>query len=120
MTTNNKPATVKKVATKILATVPKGVARKSTSAASKAKVVHPLKKDKPEKIKVVRDSFSMPEADYEKLIDLKKKCTASGIHVKKSELIRLGLLQLSKLSNASLLSSAKRISSVKKNKGLKA
>lgn len=120
MTTTAKPATVKKVIAKKPATASRKVAGKTASAASKPKAALPLKKDKPEKIKMVRDSFSMPEADYAKLIGLKKKCIAAGVHVKKSELLRLGLLQLSKLGNAALIISAKRIATVKKNKAAKA
>ncbi len=126
MTTTTKPATARKVAVKKSVAPAKktapasGVARKATPAARKANAVQGLKKDKPEKIKMVRDSFSLPEADYAKLIELKKKCIAAGVHVKKSELMRLGLMQLSKLGNAALLASAKRIASVKKNKPEKA
>lgn len=60
-------------------------------------------KDKPKKIKMIRDSFTMPESDYTRLAELKKKCLESGIHVKKSELLRAGLLRLSKLNKSALL-----------------
>ena len=115
MTTNAKPAIVKKPVAKKPATG----ARKAIPATKIARVVPSLKKDKPEKIKMVRDSFSMPEGDYAKLIDLKKKCIAAGVHVKKSELMRLGLLQLTKLGTAALITSAKRIASVKNKKTAK-
>jgi DNA-binding transcriptional regulator YiaG len=121
MTTNAKPAIAKKVIAKNPATGARKAASgsrasKATPATKSAKVVQSLKKEKPEKIKMVRDSFSLPEGDYAKLIDLKKKCIAAGVHVKKSELMRLGLLQLSKLGNTALITSAKRIASVKNKK----
>ena len=46
------------------------------------------------KEKVVRDSFTMPKSDYEKIAALKQKCLAAGVSVKKSELLRAGLLLL--------------------------
>jgi hypothetical protein len=49
------------------------------------------KKSKAPKTKVIRDSFSFPEHDYRMISDLKKSCLASGIHVKKSEILRAGL-----------------------------
>jgi hypothetical protein len=120
MITKAKPATVKKVAVKKPAARTGKAAAKASPAASKGRVAQPLKKDKPEKEKMVRDSFSMPESDYATLIALKKKCMAAGVHVKKSELLRLGLLQLSKLASASLVTSAKRIASDKKKRTVKA
>ena len=116
MTTNDISATEKKVAAKKPATRAKKVTSKAAAVAKKTGAAKPIKKDKPEKIKMVRDSFSLPEGDYAKLIEMKKKCIAAGVHVKKSELMCLGLLQLAKLGNASLITSAKRIATVKKNK----
>ncbi len=60
------------------------------------------KKPVAEKIKVVRDSFTMPEEDYALISDLKLKAGNSGLHVKKSELLRAGLRLLAKASAAQL------------------
>lgn len=54
------------------------------------------------KIKVVRDSFTMPQSDYEKIVELKQLCLKSGMHVKKSELLRAGLHALAKLNATQL------------------
>lgn len=59
--------------------------------------------NKPRKIKMVRDSFTMPERDYSQLDALKKKCLRAGVHVKKSELLRAGLLSLAKLPDTALI-----------------
>lgn len=61
-----------------------------------------LKKEKKltEKVKVVRDSFTMPRTDYDLIADLKQKALKSGLHVKKSELLRAGLQALAKLNDA--------------------
>lgn len=110
-----KVATVRKPATRKLSTPAKKVTasgtRKSVSIATQKKqVALPVaKKVKPKKIKLVRDDFSMPESDFEKLAALKKKCLAAGIRVKKSELLRIGLHSILKLSNASLVTAVKRI-----------
>lgn len=71
------------------------------------------KKDKSKKIKMIRDSYTMPENDYSKLAILKKKCLEAGIHVKKSELIRAGIIRLSKLTNAALLNAIGQVEVIK-------
>lgn len=83
----------------------KTVEKKTVAPASVHEIVpdKQLKKDKPKKVKMIRDSFTLPEHDYVKLSDLKKKCLLAGVQVKKSELIRAGLLSLSKLTDAALL-----------------
>lgn len=53
-------------------------------------------KDKVKKAKLVRDSFTMPEAEYAVLGSVKRACLAGGIEVKKSQLLRIGLLLLSR------------------------
>jgi hypothetical protein len=44
----------------------------------------------------------MPRSDYAKIGELKQLCLKSGMHVKKSELLRAGLHALGKLSAAQL------------------
>ncbi len=62
---------------------------------------------------MICDSFKMPESDYIKLAELKKKCHEAGVHVKKSELMRAGLLSLSKLTDASLLKAIEQVEIIK-------
>jgi hypothetical protein len=81
------------------------VARKR--AAPKAAIAKPEKKIKKEKkavekVKVVRDSFTMPQIDYDLITEIKQKALKAGLHVKKSELLRAGLQALSKLTTAQL------------------
>jgi len=63
-----------------------------------------LKKEKKleVKVKVVRDSFTMPQTDYDLIAEIKQKALSNGIHLKKSELLRAGLQVLSKLNSAQL------------------
>jgi len=53
--------------------------------------------------KVVRDGFTMPRADYDKIKSLKALCLKSGVAVKKSELLRAGLYALEALNTQDLL-----------------
>jgi len=61
-------------------------------------------KDKPKakKQKLVRDSFTMPEAEYEVLADMKKTCIKAGVAVKKSELLRVAVSLLRKMDVAEI------------------
>lgn len=78
--------------------------RKPAPARTAAKPVKNPKKEKKagSKVKVVRDSFTMPQADYELIAAIKQKALAANLHVKKSELLRAGLQALSKLTAAQL------------------
>lgn len=97
-----KAAAPKKAATRTETRIP---AAKSATTVTKAANTSKLQKDDtPKKIKMVRDSFSMPENDYSQFAILKRKCLLAGIPVKKSELLRAGLICLSKLSDSRLLS----------------
>lgn len=87
-------AAVKPAATKPVPKVPAKVVAKPV-------VVKPVVV-KAKKAKLVRDSFTMPETEYEVLGDVKKVCLAAGIEVKKSQLLRIGVLLLSKMDVASL------------------
>ncbi|MEM5316715.1 hypothetical protein [Paraburkholderia sp. JHI869] len=66
---------------------------------------------KPEK--VVRDTFTMPREDYEQLAVLKQRCLDAGLAVKKSELVRAGLLLLASEPTNRLLSAVKAVEPVK-------
>lgn len=59
-------------------------------------------KEKSKKEKLVRDSFTMPEAEYQVLGDVKKACLKAGVDVKKSELLRVGVALIRQLDIARL------------------
>ena len=63
--------------------------------------------------KVIRDSFTMPVADYELIGVLKKRCIGLGVAIKKSELLRAGLAVLDRLADASLAQVVAAVESVK-------
>ena len=49
------------------------------------------------KVNVIR-GFGMPQAEYEKFVELKQLCLKAGVPVKKKELLRAGLHALGSLS----------------------
>lgn len=108
-----KPATSKSTVARSSA---KKIAGKTATPASTTKTAKPAKKVKSQKVKMVRDSFTLAESDYAKLIELKKKCVSAGLKIKKSELIRAGLLCLSRLSDAALLKEAEKITTTQDKK----
>ena len=63
--------------------------------------------------KVVRDTFTMPREDYEQLAALKQRCLEAGFAVKKSELVRAGLLLLASEPTKRLLAAVKAVEPVK-------
>ncbi|MEX3962822.1 hypothetical protein AB4Y42_11485 [Paraburkholderia sp. EG286B] len=88
---------------------PKPQSRKTTPAddAPRHRREH-VKQDK-----VVRDTFTMPRDDYEQLTILKQRCLDAGVSVKKSELIRAGLLLLASEPTKRLLAAVKAVEPVK-------
>ncbi len=64
---------------------------KTKPTAPKTKAVKAPKVEKEKKVKVVRDSFTIPKAEFMQLADMKKRAMGLGVEVKKSELIRAGL-----------------------------
>lgn len=79
--------------------VPKKATAKKPAARTSAKAEP--KKAK-QKVKIVRDSFTMPEAEYRKIAEIKEAALKAGLQVKKSEVLRAGLQALSSLSAAQL------------------
>lgn len=61
----------------------------------------PLDK-KIKKAMLVRDRFVFPEGEYAQLAEMKKRLSEQGINVKKSELLRAGLMLLSALEEDAL------------------
>lgn len=70
-------------------------------------------KERVRKEKVVRDSFTMPRTDYERVAALKQKCLGLGVHVNKSELLRAGLLLLEAASKEGLYAVVSAVEKVK-------
>ena len=71
------------------------------------------KKTRPEKIKMERDSFTMPKDEYAQLTLLKARLTAMGKPAKKSELLRAGIKLLAAMSDNTLKTTMAKIPVIK-------
>jgi hypothetical protein len=132
------PAAVQKVAAKVMAkpaakkaaprakaavkTVLKAPAKtpiKATLKTPAKPLVKPLAKPKLEKLikakkpKLVRDSFTIPKAEYTVLDDLKQRATKLARQAKKSELIRAGVKALAAMSDVAFLAALKAVPAIK-------
>ena len=105
-----KPAT----AAKKTAAQPKSAP--ATKAAQAAKSVSTGKAGKPakaKKVKLVRDSFTMPETEYAVIALLKKRCLSASVSAKKSEILRAAVAGLAKLSDAAVVAAIRRLEPIK-------
>ena len=98
------------------ATAPQAKAPKAVSAP--VAVTSPAKKAaevelKPKKAKLVRDSFTIPKNEYEALALLKQRAQVLGHGVKKSELLRAGIMQLVSLADNAFMSALKAVPPIK-------
>ena len=112
--------TKKTAATTVKTTAKKELVEKDPAtvkaAAKKPKKEHPKKEHKE---KVVRDSFTMPQSEYQKIAEIKELCLKAGVQVKKSEVLRAGVIALCAMNEAQLsraLSSLDKIKTGRPNK----
>ena len=73
-----------------------------------------------ERAKLVRDGFTMPEADYALLKELKNRLHDVKREAKKSELLRAGLQALAQLDAKTLAAALDRLAPVKTGRPPKA
>ena len=86
----------------------------SVQAVSKpAPKVSVSKSEKARKPKLVRDSLTMPKAEYEVLALLKSRATSLQTFIKKTELIRAGIKSLAAMNDAEFLAAIKAVPSLK-------
>lgn len=104
--------TKKAVATPAKPKAVKAVAPNKATLKPKAKATK-VAPARPQKIKMVRDSFIFPETEHKRLVEMKKRLIALGMEVKKGELVRAGLEMLASLDNLQL---AKAVADVEKLK----
>ncbi|MBA3057633.1 MAG: hypothetical protein FP823_06960 [Rhodoferax sp.] len=71
------------------------------------------KTNKDKKPKLVRDSFTIPKAEYTVLDELKQRTGKLLSTAKKSELIRAGIKALAAMSDAALLAALKAVPAIK-------
>jgi hypothetical protein len=85
---------------------------KPAKAAKPAKVQKPAKASKVRQ-KPVRDSFTMPEADFALVATLKARALSAKRETKKSELLRAGLHALAALDTRTLVAALQALEPVK-------
>jgi hypothetical protein len=70
-------------------------------------------KNTPKKPKLVRDSFTIPKAEFAAIETLKTRAIGLGVSVKKSELLRAGLMVLQGLNEAAYKSALAAVPALK-------
>ncbi|KAF1047148.1 hypothetical protein [Xylophilus sp.] len=85
------------------AAAPKKVPAASAAKAEPAKEKATPKDTAGKKLKLVRDSFSIPKSEYAQLDALKARAQQLGQPAKKSEVLRAGIKILAALGDAALL-----------------
>lgn len=106
-----KPAA--KVVAKPAAKVVAKPAAKAQPSEPAAKVAKPTTPVKAAKVKLVRDSFTMPSDEYALLSELKQRALDGAHHAKKSELLRAGIKLLASLDNAALVRALSAVPAIK-------
>lgn len=111
------------VAAKPLSKPAKAVKPVTVKAAPAEVAVKPVKAAKEPKVakkpKVVRDSFTMPQSEYQNIAKIKEAGLKAGLQVKKSEVLRAGVIALCAMSDVQLkaaLSSLDKIKTGRPNK----
>lgn len=64
-------------------------------------------------LKVVRDSFTMPQGDYDLINQLKKRSIKLGVEITKSEILRAGLKALELMESKEFLSKIALVEKIK-------
>ena len=111
--TSKKPGAKKAPVTSTASASPKPVKKSAVKPAKSVPIEAGKKAKKEHKLKVVRDSFTMPQNEYQKISEIKATCLKAKVHVKKSEVLRAGLKVLSELDPARLTLILKRLEKIK-------
>ena len=81
--------------------------------AAKPKDAKDAKAEKPKKPKLLRDSFTIPKAEYAVIELLKQRAARLGQPAKKSEVLRAGVKALEAMSDAAFLASVSAVPTIK-------
>lgn len=117
-TAATKPVVTKPVVTKAAAAKPAATSTVSQAAkvapkkAIKVKAVK-VEKEKTPKLKMERDSFTMPKLEYAQFYVLKERLVKLGQPAKKSELLRAGIMQLTAMTDAALKAAMSKVPAIK-------
>jgi len=86
---------------------------KKRKSAEKKVAETAVKSTKGKKIKLIRDSFTMPEPEYELVSLLKRRCIKNGFAAKKSEILRAAVISFSTHSDAAVIRALKALAVIK-------
>ncbi|NOS95863.1 MAG: hypothetical protein HOP26_05520 [Methylotenera sp.] len=115
-----KPVKAKAVVTKTVATKPAAISPPLKTTTKKTsvpkidtqKVAKPVK-EKTQKLKMERDSFTIPKTEYAQFAVLKDRLAKLGQPVKKSELLRAGIMHLTAMTDAALKAALSKVPAIK-------
>ncbi|TRZ69894.1 MAG: hypothetical protein D4S02_01345 [Rhodocyclaceae bacterium] len=86
--------------------------RSAPQATKPQKVAKPAKV-KPKKMRLIRDSFTMPEAEHALIAALKERCLAIGVAARKSEILRAAIAVLADLDDKAVAIAIRRVEVIK-------
>ena len=110
----SRTAKPKRVSAKALAPVASVLAKPASQAPAKAASQPAAAKPaKPKKPKLVRDSFTIPKAEYGVLEELKQRGGKLGSQAKKSELLRAGIKALAAMPDTAFLAALQAVPAIK-------
>ena len=116
-TASKKPVVAKAAASKSAVSKPVAVKKVAASKAPLVKaspVKAPIAKaPKVPKLKMERDSFTMPKTEYAQFAVLKDRLVKLGQPAKKSELLRAGIMQLAAMTDAALKAAMAKVPTIK-------
>lgn len=92
----------------------------SGSASSVDEQLASTRSHKAKKPKMVRDSFTIPKAEYATLDELKKRTVRLAAPAKKSELLRAGIMALASMDDAGFMASLRAVPTIKTGRPAKA
>ena len=113
-----KPVAAKPAITKAVVAKTSKLASTANTAAKKVALaaevkVKPIKVEKAPKLKMERDSFTMPKVEYAQFSVLKERLIKLGQPAKKSELLRAGIMQLTAMTDAALKAAMSKVPAIK-------
>lgn len=92
----------------------KAAPKKAPSPAAKpVPAPKPTHAAKPKKVKIIRDSFTMPDTEYALLAEVKQRCLAGGVAAKKSEVLRAAFLSFAAKPDAIVFKAIKSLTPIK-------
>lgn len=109
-----------KTVAKLQATAPAAASAKPAAAPTAAAAIAAGKLAKDKKPKMVRDSVTIPKAEYLVLEAMKQRAAQLKVTVKKTELIRAGMKHLATLPDAVFLAAIAAVPSLKTGRPSKA